>query len=68
MRTDVGEHSEWLDLTQGLRQRCMPSPLLFVSSSLLTHAVEVRYSEDPDVVRNLVHLEEDLEDNADGVN
>ena len=32
----------------------------------MTHAVVVRFSEDPDIVRDLVHLE-DLEENAAGV-
>ena len=33
----------------------------------MTHAVVVRFSEDPDIVRDLVHLEENLEENAAGV-
>ena len=33
----------------------------------MTHAVVVRFSEDPDIVRDLVHLAEDLEENAAGV-
>ena len=33
----------------------------------MTHAVVVRFSEDPNIVRDLVHLEEDLEENAAGV-
>ena len=33
----------------------------------VTHAVVVRFSEDPDFVRDLVHLGEDLEENAAGV-
>ena len=33
----------------------------------MTHAVGVRFSEDPDIMRDLVHLDEDLEDNAAGV-
>ena len=27
VRRDDGEHSEWFDVTQGLRQRCVLSPL-----------------------------------------
>ena len=33
----------------------------------MTHVVVVRFSEDPDIVRDLIHLEEDLEENAAGV-
>ena len=35
--------------------------------AVVTHAVVVRFSEDPDIVWDLVHLEEDLEENAAGV-
>ena len=46
----------------------MQSPLLFnIFAAAVTHAVVVRFSEDPDIVRDLVHLEEDLEENAAGV-
>ena len=64
--TDDGEHSEWLDVTQGLRQGCVLSPLRFnVFFAAAIHAVLVRFSEDPDILRDLVHLEEDL--GEDGV-
>ena len=65
---DDGEHMEWFDVTQGLRQRCLLSPLLFsIAFAAVTHAVVVRFSEDPDIVRDWVHHEGDLEDNAAGV-
>ena len=40
---------------------------VFNGFAALAHAVVVRFSEDPDIVRDLLHLEEDLEENAVGV-
>ena len=46
----------------------MLSPFLSnIFLAAVTHAVVVRFSEDPDIVRDMVHLEEDLEENAAGV-
>ena len=42
VRTDDGEHSEWFDVTQGLRHRCVLSPrLINIFFAAVTHAVEV---------------------------
>ena len=46
----------------------MLSRLLFnVFFAYVTHAVALRFSEDPDIVRDLAYLEEDLKDNVAGV-
>ena len=59
--TNNGEHSDWFGVTQGLRQGCVLSLLLFnVFFDAAIHAVLVRFSEEPDICRDLVHLEEDL--------
>ena len=60
-RTDDSEHSEWSNVTQGLRQGCVLSPLLFKASFAdMMYVMLVRFSEDPEFLRDLVHLEEDL--------
>ena len=61
VRTDDGEQSKWFDVTQGLRQGGVISPLLFTHFFAASiHAALVRYSEDPAILNDLVHLEEDL--------
>ena len=47
---------------------CPVIVLFKIVFAAVTHAVVVRLSEDPDIVRDLVHIEEDLEENAAGVN
>ena len=55
MRRDDGEHPEWFDVTQGLRQGCVLSPLpckmLF---AVAIHVILVRFSKDEDDLRGLV--------------
>ena len=50
VRTDNGDHSEWFGVTQGRRQRCVLSPLLFnIFFAAVIHAVLVHFSEDPEI-------------------
>ena len=61
VRTDDGEHSEWIDVTQGLRQGYVLSALLVnVFFAAAIHVVLVRFSEDEDIQRDSVHLEDDV--------
>ena len=60
VRMDDGELSDWFEVTQGLRQRCVLSPLLF--NIVFTAAIEVvlvRFSEDDTILKDLVYLEEE---------
>ena len=61
VRTDDGEHSEWIDVTQRLRQGYVLSALLVnVFFAAAIHVVLVRFSEDEDIQRDSVHLEDDV--------
>ena len=56
-RTDDGGHPEWFNLSQGLRQGCVQSPLLFNGFvAAVIHAVLVRFSKDEAFVRDFIQL------------
>ena len=53
VRADDGEHPEWFDVTQGLRQGCVLLPLLlniFFAAVTRRGSTLHSFSEDPDIV------------------
>ena len=59
VRPDDGVRSDWLEVEQGLRQGCVLSPLLFnIFFVAVLNVVLQRFSEDPAILAELVHLKE----------
>ena len=59
VRNDDGRCSEWFEVAQGLRQRCVLSPLLFNAFfAAILLVTQERFSKDAGILADPIHLQE----------